>query len=107
MIFSVNEIRCRKESVTLNISCYQTKYTLDFKVEVLLTATQMKQDISCHDSTSEGTTIVFEGHFLEPSYSVSVQWISSESASYETVDVCLLSEAKCTPLCEGTFMHIH
>lgn len=100
-MLSVNEIHSQK-GCTFNISCYQSKYPKDFKVNAALVGPGMEYNnynISCNGTTSEGTEIVYEGLSCKTSYTISFYWKSS--IGIKTLDVCFLSETECTPLCEG------
>ena len=67
-------------SITLDVLCYQSKYTSNFKTETAIDCDrEMKQEILCNDVNSE--KIIFDGLSCGTSYNISIYWRSPDQSS--------------------------
>ena len=92
-----------EESIVLDISCYQSKYISNFKVEAAIDP-QIAKDISCNDTNSERTSIIFDGLLCKTSYNISIYWKSPIIDKTLNVNCSLSRMELNTLLCKGALL---
>ena len=89
-----------EQSITLNVSCVQSKYVSDLKLKAVL-HNKGEQDIECNNAklNIKYTKLVYENLECNIEYNISIYWISHDDTFNN--HYCLFEHMILTPPCNG------